>query len=610
MKKLLLFCIFISTLNFSQVKFSSNFESGNLLSVSTTDSVNYTVKSREDIGGRWFYFKIKGVKDKFIKVTVSNSDVTRAVYSYDNKNFTRFSADESPGKNIFQKKFDEDSVFVAYYNPYTFSYLMERIGQWEKSPYVKVDTLGFTPRNLPMQEIILTDFSIPDSLKYSVWIHARTHPGETPSSFHFDGIVQTLLKDNEVIDYYRKKIIFHLIPFDNPDGVYFGRSRTNYTGIDLERDWDFETNNTTKEISILKQRLSVVNSENVVKVFLNLHSQAAQFCTFWIHLAPSTSIDYFTKENQFANINVSDIPYFAMNDYSFSNLQSYFPEGWLWNNYGDKVMALTYETPYDQYSNGDWVTNENLIELGRRTVYSIAEYLQLSTPQYIILDNKDAQLIGEWNSETSGLLYFGDDYVSAQNGNGNNKITYTTEELTPGKYDVWGWWPSSSDFAYDTKFKISASEDIEVIKTHQINGGQWNYLSQAILNQNGAISISMDDNVSGLAAADAFRIIYKEPVTSIEDRSQPNEFVLYQNYPNPFNPSTIIRFQLKQSANVKLIIYNSLGEQIALLTNKEYNAGTYEINFNTSEYSLASGVYFFQLRTDKFVVTKKMNLIK
>ena len=610
MKKLLLFCIFISTLNFSQVQFSSNFESGNLLSVSTTDSVNYTVKSREDIGGRWFYFKIKGVKDKFIKVTVSNSDVTRAVYSYDNKNFTRFSADESPGKNIFQKKFDEDSVFVAYYNPYTFSYLMERIGQWEKSPYVKVDTLGFTPRNLPMQEIILTDFSIPDSLKYSVWIHARTHPGETPSSFHFDGIVQTLLKDNEVIDYYRKKIIFHLIPFDNPDGVYFGRSRTNYAGIDLERDWDFETNNTTKEISILKQRLSVVNSENVVKVFLNLHSQAAQFCTFWIHLAPSTSIDYFTKENQFANINVSDIPYFAMNDYSFSNLQSYFPEGWLWNNYGDKVMALTYETPYDQYSNGDWVTNENLIELGRRTVYSIAEYLQLSTPQYIILDNKDAQLIGEWNSETSGLLYFGDDYVSAENGNGNNKITYTTEELTPGKYDVWGWWPSSSDFAYDTKFKISASEDIEVIKTHQINGGQWNYLSQAILNQNGAISISMDDNVSGLAAADAFRIIYKEPVTSIEDRSQPNEFVLYQNYPNPFNPSTIIRFQLKQSGNVKILIYNSLGEQIVILTDKVFSAGIYEINFNASAYNLASGVYFYQLQADGLIVTKKMNFIK
>ena len=96
MKKLLLFLTFISTLNFAQVKFYSAFESGNLLSVSTTDSVNYTAKTREDIGGRWFYFRISGVKDKFIKVTISNSDVTRAVYSYDNRNFSRFSAEESP----------------------------------------------------------------------------------------------------------------------------------------------------------------------------------------------------------------------------------------------------------------------------------------------------------------------------------------------------------------------------------------------------------------------------------------------------------------------------------------------------------------------------------
>ena len=177
-------------------------------------------------------------------------------------------------------------------------------------------------------------------------------------------------------------------------------------------------------MSLLKQRMIEINSKKVIKVFLNLHSQAAQFCTFWIHLASSTSMEYYTRENQFANINVSDIPYFAMDDYSYSNLQPYFPEGFLWNNYGDKVMALTYETPYDQYSNGEWVTNENLMELGKRTVYSIAEYLQLSNPKYIILDNKDAQLTGNWNSETSGLLYFGDDYVTAEGGGGSNSITY------------------------------------------------------------------------------------------------------------------------------------------------------------------------------------------
>ncbi len=63
-----------------------------------------------------------------------------------------------------------------------------------------------------------------------------------------------------------------------------------------------------------------INSKNVIKVFLNLHSQAAQFCTFWIHLALQLQLIIILRENQFANINVSDIPYFAMNDYSYSNL--------------------------------------------------------------------------------------------------------------------------------------------------------------------------------------------------------------------------------------------------------------------------------------------------
>ncbi len=619
MKTLLLFLILISSINFPQIKFSANFESGNLLSASTTDSINYAVKSREDIGSRWFYFMISGVKNKFIKVTVSNSDVTRAVYSYDNINFTRFSAAESPAVNVFQKTFENDSVYVAYYAPYTFSYLMKRINKWNESEFVKVDTLGFTPKNLPMQEIILTDFTVPDSLKYSVWIHARTHPGETPSSFHFDGIVETLLKNDDVINFYRKNIVFHLIPFDNPDGVYYGRSRTNYANIDLERDWNFDSLHTTKEISIIKSRLAEINSANVVKVFLNLHSQAASYCTFWIHTSTSTSINYYTREHQFTNLNVSDIPYFAMNDYSFSNLQPYFPEGWLWNNYGDNIMALTYETPYDQYSNGAWVTNENLAELGERTVFSIAEYLKLSYPKYIILDNDDAQLIGNWTTDSSGLLFYGNNFVTAEGGFGNNKIEYETETLEPGNYDVWGWYPSNSSLSSNSKFRISASENIEVIKSQKTDGGQWNYLADASLNQEEKIFISLDDNANGKVAADAFRIIYNSPISSVKENIQPKDFVLFQNYPNPFNPSTTIRYTAppnlpKGEALIQLKIYDVLGNEIAVLVNEQQQPGTYEVNFNAS--NLASGVYFYRLtiigsnQNKNLTQTKKLLFLK
>ncbi len=211
-KKMITIIIVTATAIYSQVGFNGTFESGNIAKVIQEDSVSYLVTTKEDIGGRWFYFKMMGVKNKFVKVTITNSDVKRAMYSYDNKNFMRFSFLESPQENVFQKTYALDTVYVAYYTPYTFSYLQKRLKTWESNQFVSIDTIGFTYHNLPLQEIIITDTSVPDINKYQVWIHARAHPGETPSSFHFDGIVQELLRNNEVIDFYKKNIVFHLIP--------------------------------------------------------------------------------------------------------------------------------------------------------------------------------------------------------------------------------------------------------------------------------------------------------------------------------------------------------------------------------------------------------------
>ena len=88
----------------------------------------------------------------------------------------------------------------------------------------------------------------------------------------------------------------------------------------------------------------------------------------------------------------------------------------------------------------------------------------------------------------------------------------------------------------------------------------------------------------------------------------PQEYMLAQNYPNPFNPSTIISFSLPKRANVKLVVFNSLGEEVAELINDEMNAGLQSINFNAS--NLSSGLYFYRISADNFISVKKMMLIK
>lgn len=88
----------------------------------------------------------------------------------------------------------------------------------------------------------------------------------------------------------------------------------------------------------------------------------------------------------------------------------------------------------------------------------------------------------------------------------------------------------------------------------------------------------------------------------------PNSLKIFQNYPNPFNASTVINYQLSVTSNVKIIVYDVLGREVAVLVNEEKLPGSYEVIFSAS--NLASGTYFFVLRAGNFSETKKMLLIK
>lgn len=99
------------------------------------------------------------------------------------------------------------------------------------------------------------------------------------------------------------------------------------------------------------------------------------------------------------------------------------------------------------------------------------------------------------------------------------------------------------------------------------------------------------------------------PITGYKEQlDQPSEYFLSQNYPNPFNPNTIIKFSVPFSGKVTLTVFNILGENVTTLVNESKAAGSYEVNFNASE--LPSGTYFYQLRSEKTVETKRMILLK
>jgi hypothetical protein len=92
------------------------------------------------------------------------------------------------------------------------------------------------------------------------------------------------------------------------------------------------------------------------------------------------------------------------------------------------------------------------------------------------------------------------------------------------------------------------------------------------------------------------------------NEEQPLAFALYQNYPNPSNPTTKIRFQITDYGPVTLKVVDVLGKEAATVVNKDLQRDFYEIEFEARE--LAGGVYFYTLKAEGKVATRKFVLLR
>ncbi len=106
---------------------------------------------------------------------------------------------------------------------------------------------------------------------------------------------------------------------------------------------------------------------------------------------------------------------------------------------------------------------------------------------------------------------------------------------------------------------------------------------------------------------DDLAIYFYPSPTDVDNSYQTKiDYNLYQNYPNPFNPETHVRFSIAEDGLVSLRLFNLLGEEIAVIVNRFYKAGSYSISINAVQYLLSSGVYILQMQTNNFSGSKKM----
>ena len=158
-------------------------------------------------------------------------------------------------------------------------------------------------------------------------------------------------------------------------------------------------------------------------------------------------------------------------------------------------------------------------------------------------------------------------------------------------------------------FSREGSNWVEGAKLLAFDGSasDWFGWSVAIAGDYAVVGAYLDDD-NGENSGSAY--VYSGILVGIDDEKGelPTEFALSQNYPNPFNPNTVIKYTLPNRSEVKLIIYNLRGEEVALLFNGTMPAGNHRISWDASNF--ASGIYFYRLRAGDYVQTKKMVFLK
>ncbi|KAA3600444.1 MAG: T9SS C-terminal target domain-containing protein [Calditrichaeota bacterium] len=126
--------------------------------------------------------------------------------------------------------------------------------------------------------------------------------------------------------------------------------------------------------------------------------------------------------------------------------------------------------------------------------------------------------------------------------------------------------------------------------------------------------VEVSDGEFVVSSSDTFKFTNPMAVKLSNFENQiPDLFVLHQNYPNPFNPKTNIRFDLPENSQVKLKIYNLLGQEVRTLINEEMSAGFKSVIWNGKNNSgnfISSGIYVYQIITDKHIKSKKMLFLK
>ena len=277
-------------------------------------------------------------------------------------------------------------------------------------------------------------------------------------------------------------------------------------------------------------------------------------------------------------------------------------------NYGDSVHIVLVEAV-----NG--ISREKAIEVGKQ--YKIdRDALKKNTE---LFKGKDSLFQtfkrAKYNFENNWTKAFSPKPPSSFNVQGaTGKIEMEWTMYKDNDAEVTGFQIFRSEGRYDTTCSLIADLPASArnYSDSLVSGGQkYFYYIVSLgkeLSENAELGIPAGKLVSGRFYTQTY-----EPVSVAPSGVEPQngvifEYSLAQNYPNPFNPATTIQYSLKESGNVELLVYNTLGQKVLSLVNEQQNMGSHSVKFDASH--LASGIYIYRIKANNFINSKKLLLLK
>ena len=280
------------------IKISQNFDAGAIDVVSTTDVDNIELRLRADSHAefaQWFYFRLQGARDQEATIRILNAGEAtypdgwvnyRAVASYDRENWFRVETEFDGKVMSIHHTPDTDSVYYAYFEPYSWERHLALLGSVEQSDQVRVEDLGSTVDGRDLNLVVVGN----PSAQKKVWIIARQHPGETMAEWLVEGTLNALLDpSNPIARAILDEAVLYVVPNMNPDGSVRGNLRTNAAGANLNREWMTPSLETSPEVYYVKQKIEAVGCD----LFLDIHGDEG---LPYVFVAGSEMLEGFTEK--------------------------------------------------------------------------------------------------------------------------------------------------------------------------------------------------------------------------------------------------------------------------------------------------------------------------